>query len=59
MNINILGYIIDIKILIMIGIVYLIICVHTLCSTIKVEGMNEFIKEGFEAIMNDKFYVKK
>jgi hypothetical protein len=52
MNINILGYEIDLEILILIGIIYLIMIVHTLISVTKVEGVNEIIKEGFEAITN-------
>jgi len=52
MNINILGYEIDLEILILIGIIYLIMVVHTLISVTKVEGVNEIIKEGFEAITN-------
>ncbi len=50
MNINILGYNIDLEILILIGIIYLIMVVHTLISVTKVEGVNEIIKEGFEAL---------
>jgi len=50
MNIDILGYNIDLEILILIGIIYLIMVVHTLISVTKVEGVNEIIKEGFEAL---------
>jgi hypothetical protein len=53
MTIDILGYKIDLEILILIGIIYLIMVVHTLFSVTKVEGVNEFIKEGFEAIADD------
>lgn len=52
MNIDILGYKVDLEILILIGIIYLIIVIHTLYSTTKVEGVGEFIQEGFEAIKN-------
>jgi len=52
MNINILGYEIDLEILILIGIIYLIMIVHTLISVTSVEGVNEIIKEGFEALTN-------
>lgn len=50
MNINILGYNIDLEILILIGIIYLIMIVHTLISVTEVEGVNDIIKEGFEAL---------
>ena len=50
MNIDILGYNIDLEILILIGIIYLIMVVHTLISVTQVEGVNEIIKEGFEAL---------
>jgi hypothetical protein len=53
MTIDILGYKIDLEILILMGVIYLIMVVHTLFSVTKVEGVNEFIKEGFEAISQD------
>ncbi len=53
MTIDILGYKIDLEILILMGIIYLIMVAHTLFSVTKVEGVNEFIKEGFEAISDD------
>ena len=59
MNINILGYEIDLEILILIGIIYLIMIVHTLISVTKVEGVNEIIKEGFEAFMEPTSSSKK
>ena len=52
MTVDILGYKLDLEILILIGIIYLIMVVHTLCSVTKVEGVNEFIKEGFEVVKN-------
>jgi hypothetical protein len=53
MNVDIVGYKVDLEILILIGIIYLIMVTHTLFSVTRVEGVNEFIKEGFEAITND------
>jgi len=53
MTVDILGYKIDLEILILMGIIYLIMVAHTLFSVTKVEGVNEFIKEGFEAIKDD------
>jgi hypothetical protein len=53
MTIDILGYKINLEILILIGIICLIMVTHTLFSVTKVEGVNEFIKEGFEAIKED------
>ena len=53
MTIDILGYKVDLEILILIGIIYLIMVSHTLFSVTKVEGVNEFIKEGFEAVRDD------
>jgi hypothetical protein len=50
MNIDILGYKFDLEILILIGVVYLILVVNTVCSVSKFEGVNEFITEGFQAI---------
>ena len=52
MTIDIFGYKVDLEILILIGIVYLIMVIHTLSSTTKVEGVGEFLQEGFEAIKN-------
>ena len=52
MTVDILGYKLDLEILILIGIIYLIMVVHTLCSVTRVEGVEEFVKEGFEAIKN-------
>jgi len=53
MTIDIFGYKIDLEILILIGIVYLIMVVHTLFSVTNVEGVNAFIREGFQAISED------
>lgn len=53
MTIDILGYKIDLEILILIGVIYLIMVAHTLFGVTKVEGFNEFVKEGFEAITED------
>jgi hypothetical protein len=53
MNVDIFGYKIDLEIIILIGIVYLIMMIHTLFSVIKVEGVEEFIQEGFKAIKQD------
>jgi hypothetical protein len=53
MTIDILGFKVDLEILILIGIMYLIMVTHTVFSVTKVEGVNEFIKEGFEAISED------
>lgn len=53
MTIDIFGYKIHLEILILIGIIYLIMVTHTLFSVTKVEGVNEFIREGFEAITED------
>jgi hypothetical protein len=53
MTIDILGYKIDLEILILIGIIYLIMVAHTLFSVTKVEGVNEFILEGFQAVTQD------
>lgn len=50
MTLDILGYKVNLEILILIGIIYLIMIVHVLYSTIKVEGVDKFIKEGFQAI---------
>jgi hypothetical protein len=53
MTVNILGYQIDLEIIILMCLIYLIIIIHTLISVIHVEGVDEFIKEGFEALKND------
>ena len=53
MTIDILGYKVDLEILILIGIIYLIMATHTLFSVTKVEGFSELIKEGFEAVAED------
>jgi len=53
MTVEILGYNINLEILILIGIIYLIMAVHTLSSVVRVEGMDEFIKEGFESIKEE------
>ena len=53
MTVEVFGYKIDLEIIILIGIIYLIMTVHTLSSVVNVEGMNEFIQEGFEAIKEE------
>lgn len=53
MTIEIFGYKIDLEIIILIGIIYLIMTIHTLSSVVRVEGMDEFIQEGFEAIKEE------
>jgi hypothetical protein len=53
MTVDIFGYKIDLEILILIGIIYLIMTLHTLSSVVKLEGMDTFIKEGFEAIKQE------
>jgi hypothetical protein len=53
MTVDIFGYDIDLEILILIGVIYLIMITHTLISVAKVDGVNEFIKEGFEALSQD------
>jgi hypothetical protein len=50
MTVDIFGYDIDLEILILIGIIYLIMMIHTIMSVIEVDGVNKFIKEGFESI---------
>lgn len=50
MTVDILGYDIDLEILILIGVIYLIMVTHTIMSVMKVDGVNEFVKEGFEAL---------
>jgi hypothetical protein len=53
MTVELFGYKIDLEIIILIGIIYLIMVVHTLFSVVKVEGMDKFIQEGFEAIKEE------
>jgi hypothetical protein len=53
MNINILGYEINLEIIILMCLIYLIIVIHTLISVIHVEGVSEFITEGFEALKSE------
>ena len=50
MTVDIFGYDIDLEILILIGVIYLIMITHTIMSVIKVDGVNKFIKEGFESL---------
>jgi hypothetical protein len=56
MTVDILGYSIDLEILILIGVIYLIMVFHILISVSKVEGFNEFIEEGFQAMNIIKNY---
>lgn len=58
MTVELFGYKIDLEIIILIGIIYLIMTVHTLSSVVRVEGMDEFIQEGFQAI-KDELKAKK
>ena len=50
MKINILGYTFHLEILILIVIIYLIMVIHIIYSTIRVKNIDEFIKEGFGVI---------
>ena len=53
MTIELFGYKVDLEIIILIGIIYLIMVVHTLFSVVNVEGMGEFIQEGFQAVKEE------
>ena len=53
MTVDIFGYDIDLEILILIGVMYLIIIIHTFISVAQLKGVNEFVKEGFEALSED------
>jgi hypothetical protein len=53
MTVDIFGYDIDLEILILIGVMYLIIIIHTFISVAQLNGVNEFVKEGFEALSQD------
>lgn len=53
MTVDIFGYDIDLEILILIGVMYLIIIIHTFISVAQLNGVNEFVKEGFEALSED------
>jgi len=53
MTLEIFGYKIDLEILILMGVIYLIMMSHTLYSVVHVEGVNEFIQEGFKAAENE------
>ncbi len=53
MTIELFGYEIDLEIIILIGIIYLIMVVHTIFSVVNVEGMSEFIQEGFQAVKEE------
>lgn len=53
MTVDIFGYDIDLEILILIGVIYLIMVSHTIMSVINVDGVNKFVKEGFESLLNE------
>ena len=53
MTVNILGYEINLEIIILMCLIYLIIVIHTMISVVHVEGVDEFIKEGFEALATE------
>lgn len=50
MPLNIFGYKIDLEILIFIAVLYLILLVHTLIGVVRVEGVDQFLKEGFDTL---------
>jgi len=53
MTVDIFGYDIDLEILILIGVLYLIMIIHTFISVAQVDGVNDFVKEGFEALSQE------
>ena len=50
MKLPIFGYLIDLEIIILICLLYLIVMINLVYSCVKVNGVKEFVMEGFEMI---------
>lgn len=55
MQVDILGYKIELQILILICLLYIIILLNLIYSCIKVKGMNILLQEGFKSV-KENFY---
>lgn len=50
MTVDLFGYKLEVEILILIAVIYLIMMFHIFLSVTKVNGVEEFVKEGFESL---------
>ncbi|MFY7728234.1 MAG: hypothetical protein ACOVRN_01820 [Flavobacterium sp.] len=50
MTIELFGYKLEVELLIFIAVLYLIMLIHILFSVIKVDGVGELAKEGYQSL---------